>query len=505
MNYEICCNFAANVVKNIILRTILRLFLLFAITLEAHSQAPKYEMRAVWLTTIGGIDWPHTYANTPHSIATQKRELTTILDQLRQAGINTVLFQARVRATTVFPCDMEPWDGCLSGKPSVSPGYDALQFCIDECHKRGMQCHAWIVTIPIGKWNNTGCKTLRQKYPHLTVKIGDEGYMNPEKPETGDYLARFCQNVVRRYDVDGIHLDYIRYPETWKLKVSRQQGRQNITGIVRRIHQAVKQAKPWVMLSCSPIGKYDDLSRYHSNGWNANTTVCQDAQGWLREGLMDALFPMMYFQGNNFYPFAVNWKEFSYGRIVAPGLAVYMLHPEERTWALDVIQREMYVLREQGLGHTFFRSKFLTDNTKGVYSFTQRFNDCPALVPPMNWNRIPAPSPVRQMNVQRGMTTDRLMWGGARDHSGADYLLYNIYASVNYPVDIHDAHNLISIRQRQTAVTIPHHGKSLNYAVTAIDRYGNESAPLQSSKATTRGRKLDFRQMIMGKPRKRNK
>jgi len=473
--------------------------------MAAKAQTPKYEMRAVWLTTIGGIDWPHSYATSAYSVDVQKRELTTILDQLRQAGINTVLLQTRVRSTTIFPSGMEPWDGCLSGKPGTSPGYDALQFAIDECHKRGIECHAWIVTIPVGKWNSYGCRQLRQRYPKLIVKIGDEGYMNPEKGETGDYLARFCREVTRRYDIDGIHLDYIRYPETWKLKVGRQQGRQYITSIVRKISQAVRQEKPWVMLSCSPIGKYDDLSRYKSGGWNANTTVCQDAQAWLREGLMDALMPMMYFQGSNFYPFAVNWKEFAYGRIVAPGLAVYMLHPKERNWGLDIIKREMYVLREQGLGHTFFRSKFLTDNTKGVYKFTKDFNRTPALVPPMDWTGRQAPRPARQLDVKRGMTTDRISWKGAQDCSGADYLLYNVYASESYPVDIMDARNLIGTRLRQTSLAVPHSGRPLNYAVTAVDRYGQESTPIESQRLQKAPVKVDFRRLIVGKPRKRYK
>ena len=95
-------------------------------------------------------------------------------------------------------------------------------------------------------------------------------------------------------------LDYIRYPETWKINISHDAARQNITGIVRAIGNKVKAAKPWVKYSCSPIGKYNDLSRFGSNGWNAYAKVCQDAQAWLRDGLMDALYPMMYFQGNNF-------------------------------------------------------------------------------------------------------------------------------------------------------------------------------------------------------------
>ena len=218
--------------------TLCILFLLL-VAMAVHAE-PKYEVRAVWLTTIGGIDWPRIYAHNGMGVSEQKRQLTDMLDRLKKAGINTIMLQTRVRATTIYPSELEPWDGCLSGKPGTSPGYDALQLCIDECHKRGMECHAWIVTIPVGKWNNYGCKQLRQKLPNVIVKVGEEGYMNPEKSETGDYLAKFCREVTRRYDIDGIHLDYIRYPETWKLKVSRQQGRQYITDIVRKINRAVK-------------------------------------------------------------------------------------------------------------------------------------------------------------------------------------------------------------------------------------------------------------------------
>ena len=485
--------------KDKILKTIIRIILFLSLVLTTQAQTPKHEVRAVWLTTIGGIDWPHAYG-----MSAQKQELIRILDQLQQAGINTVLIQARVRGTTIFPSDLEPWDVCMTGKAGTSPGYDALQFCIDECHKRGMECHAWIVTIPVGKWNAIGCKQLRQKFPKLIVKIGDEGYMNPEKAETGDYLAKICAEVTRKYDVDGIHLDYIRYPETWKLKVTRSKGRQYITDIVRKINRSVKSLKPWVKVSCSPIGKYDDLSRFKSSGWNANTTVCQDAQGWLRDGLMDALFPMMYFQGNNFYPFVVNWKEFSYGRIVAPGLAVYMLHPKEKNWSLDVIQREMNVVRSEGLGYTFFRSKFFTDNTKGIYTFTKDFNTYPALIPPMTWANKQAPSSVRNLEIRRGMTADQLSWSQAKDNSDGDYLVYQVYASDTYPVDINDAANLIATRLRSVSLSVPHGGRTLNYAVTASDRYGNESRAAFTM-ATQQGghRKIDFRSLIMGKPKAR--
>ena len=478
------------------MRTILRLIMLFLLLQNASAQMPKHEIRAVWITTISGLDWPRS-----HSAVSQQKELTDILDKLKQANINTVLVQARVRASTIYPSTLEPWDICLTGTAGKSPGYDPLQFCIDECHKRGMECHAWIVTIPVGKWTADGCKKLRARYPNLIKKIGDEGYMDPEKSQTGDYLAQICADVTRRYDIDGIHLDYIRYPETWKLKVNRTQGRQYITDIVQKIHKAVKAEKPWVKLSCSPVGKYDDLSRYQSLGWNANTTVCQDAQGWLRTGLMDALFPMMYFQGNHFYPFVVDWKEHSYGRMLAPGLAIYMLHPREKNWDLDVIRREMNVLRQQNLGITFFRSKFLTDNVKDVYTFTKDFNRYPALVPPMSWISGSAPRPVAQFSVSHGAITDVLTWQSTRPQTDGNYLLYNIYASDRYPVDTEDPACLVATRLQGHSLTIPHIGRSLNYAITCIDRYGRESSPSFSPQTAPSDRSpIDFRELIMGKP-----
>ena len=450
----------------------LLLFLLFSF--YALAQSPKFETRAVWLTTIGGIDWPHSYKSEQ-----QKEELRHTLDLLQRGGVNTVLLQTRIRATTIFPSDIEPWDGCLSGTPSVSPGYDALQFAIDECHKRGMQLHAWVVTIPVGKWNKTGCVQLRKKYPKLVRKIGDEGYLNPEQPATTDYLVRCCKEIVQRYDVDGVHLDYIRYPETWpkaKNAAVRSERRSNITRIVRAIYQAVKELKPWVMVSCAPIGKHDDLSRYRSNGWNAHSTVGQDAQQWLKEGIMDALFPMMYFRGNQFFPFAIDWQENSYGRLVVPGLGIYMLDPREGRWTLDEVKRQLNVTRQLGMGHCYFRSKFFTDNVKGIYDFGTFFDSTPSLVSPMTWMGASAPSSPTTITLVDG----KLKWGGALDRSGAPYLLYNVYAADEYPVDISQSENLIATRLQTTSLQLPANriiGK--NFAVTAVNRYGQESDAVQ--------------------------
>ncbi|MFS6555272.1 hypothetical protein VPJ68_07280, partial [Parabacteroides distasonis] len=115
-------------------------------------------------------------------------------------------------------------------------------------------------------------------YPSLLRKIGDEGYMKPELNATADYIAGICGEITRNYDIDGIHLDYIRYPEVGKRHVGSMEGRRSITRIVERVNSTVKSLKPWVKLSCSPVGKHADLARYSSRGWNARTAMWQDAQ-----------------------------------------------------------------------------------------------------------------------------------------------------------------------------------------------------------------------------------
>lgn len=480
------------------------IFILFHLAVASYGQSfyavnpnPKYEVRAVWLTTIGGIDWPHSYAQSERSAEKQKEELRAILDRLQKANINTVLLQTRIRATTIYPSQYEPWDGCLSEFPGKSPGYDALQFAIDECHKRGMEVHAWVVTIPVGKWNSYGCRQLRKRFPRLIKRIDQDGYMDPEATQTGCYLAEMCREIVQRYDVDGIHLDYIRYPETWKFRIGKDQARGNITRIVEKIHQAVKKEKPWVKMSCSPIGKFDDLSRYWSHGWNAYTKVAQDAQAWLKDGLMDELFPMMYFRGDQFFPFAIDWKEHSYGKIIAPGLGIYFLDPKEGKWNISDITSELYHLRNIGEGHAFFRNKFLLDNHQGVYDFvTAHFNRYPALVPPITWESNKRPQQPITLCIEENEGTTTLRWDNSLQYEDGTAIktpsIYNnVYASKEYPVDVHDARNLILTRTTRRQLTTRTGNTPTYYAVTTTDGFGNESRAKQLSqtavvKTTTR-------------------
>lgn len=467
---------------------------------QSAPAAPKHEVRAVWLTTLNGLDWPKAKATSENGRQKQKEELCQLLDQLQKCRINAVVLQTRIRGSVIYPSDIEPWDVCLTGDYDHDPGYDPLAFAIEETHKRGMELHAWIVTVPAFKIANApkmGKRSLLKTHPELLRKHGEQYYLDPGLPGSAKYLTSICEEIVNRYDVDGIHFDYIRYPENpeffsdatsyrkyGKGTDKRAWRRNNVTRMVREAYEAVKALKPWVRVSCSPVGKYNDVSRYSARGWSAYGTVYQDAQGWLREGIMDMLLPMMYFQGDHFFPFAADWQENSYGRTIAPGLGIYFLSPKEKNWGLGVIQRELCYLRQMGLnGQAYFRSRFLTDNTKGIYDFLQKnFYPYPALMPPMTWqSSTPPAKPELVKRERKGGVNEYLEWKEQEDASSSGGLRYVIYASTKLPVDTSNPKNIVKVTPENsyTYNLLGFYYHDYHLAVTALDRYGNESEPLE--------------------------
>lgn len=453
----------------------------------------RYEVRAVWLTTLMGLDWPSRPASSASGTAAQRQELCQMLDRLQELGINTVFFQSRLRATTAYASSIEPWDGIFTGHPGQAPAFDPLQAAIEECHKRGMECHAWVVAFPVCKVataRQLGRRAIPSVHPELCQRCGDQWMMDPGVPGTAPYLASICSEIVRNYDVDGIHLDYIRYPEPsipfndnrtfarygqgWKSKSAWRTD--NVNRCVKAIHDAVKSIRPWVKLSCSPVGKYADLARYSSRGWNARDAVSQDAQRWLREGWMDQLYPMMYFDGDHFYPFLADWKEHDAGRPVCPGLGIYFLSEKEKNWPLVAIQRQLNVERSQGLGgQAFFRAKFLLTNVKGLADWLQHsFYAQPALVPPMTTADNTAPEAPQVHQTIEGLHLT-LSWNAVAQNAAAVPIYYNVYR-----VDSIHGTRLLSVRQSATSfstlLSLPALRHS-RYVVTAVNAYGRESQP----------------------------
>lgn len=464
----------------------------------AHAQptlpanASKREYRAVWLTTIKGLDWPRDT-----DFAGQRRHLCTILDSLQAINVNTILLQTRIRGDVIYPSSIEPFSPVFTGKYGIAPDYDPLDFAITECHKRGMQLHAWIVTIPLGDATHVkahGTQSLPAKSRIQCTKFKGSWYMEPSHPATTKHLCALAEEIVSKYDVDGIHLDYIRYPESLPLTFSygrrtesiakeSAQRRSHISAIIRSLHSTVKRIKPWVCVSAATLGKHNDTSRYSSYGWNAFHTVHQEAQEWVREGIVDALFPMLYYAGDHFYPFVTDWHEHSCGRHIVVGMGTYQLHGDEKDWELDEIIRQLNVVRAHPIGGTAqFRSGFVTGNTKGVYDYLRHFYPHPTLPPSLVWEDSVPPTPPHAVEMKRTASTVTLRWAAPKE---GDVISYNIYCH-HIPTD--STANTVHLMRAALRDTIYHSfncGYKYHYTVTAIDRYGNESLPAVFSTSTT--------------------
>jgi hypothetical protein len=354
-----------------------------------------------------------------------------------------------------------------------------------------MQLHAWIVTMPLGKDDyvkRQGKNALSRKNAALCTHYKGAWYMEPGNPAIIPHLTRLVKELVSNYDVDGVHFDYIRYPDRTNgypdAALHRKYGkgrslanwrRANMTAVATALYNCVKEIKPWVRVSCSPLGKYGSLTRYSSLGWDAYNAVFQDAQAWLRNGVMDALFPMIYFNGNNFYPFVLDWQENSYGRHIVPGIGIYRLMPQYGGWPQLEIERQLYTSRSAGTaGTAMFRTEQLLGLGRTAFG---KVYSSPALVPPMSWAGE-APDAPSGLDAVRDAGGISFTWNKVVAEEGLPAVKYNVYVALDSVVDTDNITSLVasgidSLTYRWACVT----DAPMSIAVTSVNAYGIESCP----------------------------
>ncbi len=473
------------------LRVRLVILLLCTTLMVAHADTlPKYEMRAVWLTTNWGLDWPSAPARNPREAARQQQELRNMLDALAYMGFNTIFFQARIRGEVFYPSAYEPWSRIVSGTAGKSPGYDPLAFVIKECHDRGMECHAWMVTIPAGNVRQAakmGSKALPAKHPELCKKLKGNWYLDPGNPATSHYIAALVAEIVSRYDIDGIHLDYIRYPDEEgnfpdadsyrryaPAGMSRHQWHvANISRIVAAVSDTVAALNPHVMVSTAPLGRYTSLPGLPPAHWSCTEGAAQDAVAWLRQGDNDFVAPMMYYTGENFFPYLADWVARATQGYIVAGLGAYRLERTEGNWDVTEIQHQIAASRQYGAaGQAFFRARHLLRFPALALLLAGNYYRYPALVPPQptDSSRLqPQVNSVTSLCLHRGTLCDTLSWQPAT-HAAR----YAIYASVSDSICIDDPAYLIHSWVTDTTVTLEA-ARYRTFAVTAIDSTRRES------------------------------
>lgn len=319
-------------IKKIYFSTILFFFTNF---ISIHPQIN--EIRAVWVATNHRLDWPPPTFN----IDVQKKSLIEIFDSIKSKNLNTIYFQVRNNGTVLFKSSYEPFSFYIDGKGGMP--YDPLQFAIEEAHKRGLAIHAWINVVQvfagseINVMNNP--EHIIQKKPEWVVEDEKENsksyWLNPGLPEVREYISNLIKELVENYDVDGVHLDYIRYPgknfnddSTYQLygnKIPKDEWRRkNITDLISLINKKIKAVKPNIQLGATPIG----INKNHKgmNGWQGFYEVYQDTKDWLRKGIIDYIAPQVYWSFGDKYQFdilAKDWVENSYGKKVIIGIGAF--------------------------------------------------------------------------------------------------------------------------------------------------------------------------------------
>ena len=458
--------------------------LLFFCIIQLSPAQPKPEIRAVWLTVNYGLDWPEKPFRNEKDIEIQKNELDRILDQLRETHINVVFFQTRIRGNVIYPSKIEPRSEYVKSTYATTD-YDPLQYAVEACRKRGIECHAWFVVYPMGKVRKTGNRLLK------TYK--KETYLDPGNPETNVYILSLIKEIVSNYDIDGIHLDYIRYPDdaagfpdgdTYRKygygKDKDDWRRENVNRLVYAVYDTVKSLKPWVQVSSSVVGMYKKIEGENRRHWTAYYSVFQDPGDWLQKGKQDFIVPMTYYSGMFFYPYVRDWVSRSGGRFIVPGLGAFRMDQNESRWEPNVLYDQLNFSREAGTqGNAFFRAAYLVNNTKGFgEELRSRFYDTPALLPPLTRLSQKIPSPPLDLSAHADDDSFlRLEWDIAREKDGGQ-VFYNLYRSDTLPGDTQNPENLIAVRLPDNYYRLPIDNRiesGCYYVVTAYDRYHNES------------------------------
>jgi uncharacterized lipoprotein YddW (UPF0748 family) len=482
----------------IILRrlTLLLVFVLAASSSLVLAQAsgvriPKREVRAVWIATVGGLDWPKS-----HDPTEQRRSLLEMIVKLKASHFNTIFFQIRGRGDVMYDSPFEPWSDQLTGTLGRNPGWDPLGFMLEEAHKRGMEIHAWFNTFLLktgrSKPPESSPRHLLLHHPEWSHLVEGDWWLDPGIPAVREYLVDVGMDIVRRYDIDGFQFDFVRYPgrafpddaayKRYGHGASREDWRRtNINRFIEAFYDSAIAVKPMLKVGSTPIGIYTNVTK--SGGWQGYYDLFQDSRGWLRHKSLDYLAPQIYWSlgdkpGNpDFAALTRDWVRDSYGREITIGVGAYK--PEVHRELPELIDSS----RSAGAGgDAFFRYEHIADilGLGGRYRY-------PADIPPMMWKDSLPPNAPRNFAVHT--ITDgivRLQWDAplrAEDGDTARY--YNVYRSMRRPIDIENAENLLTITSTSSTMctdTISHAmAAQYYYAVSAFDKGNNESLPTREA------------------------
>lgn len=390
---------------------------------QADTSAPPIarELRAVWIATVDNIDWP---SRQGLSTAEQQREMIAILDQLVELHMNAVIFQVRPAADALYDSRLEPWSEYLSGHMGRAPQpyYDPLAFTVTEAHKRGLELHVWInpYRSRFTMKRPASPNHISHAYPALVHRYGPYEWMDPGEPLVRKRTEDVVLDLVRRYDIDGVHMDdyFYPYPETHRVRrkvkeipfpdaatykrYTRRGGtlsrddwrRHNVDLLVKELYDGVHAVKPWVRFGVSPFGIWRPGHPATVRGLDQYAVLYADAKKWLNEGWVDYMTPQLYWAADKpeqRYDLLLRWwvGENLMGRHIWPGnYTGKVAFTNSSAWRTDEIVEQIRLTRAQpgATGNVHFSMKvFQQDPDHLVERLESESYAAPALVPASRW------------------------------------------------------------------------------------------------------------------------
>jgi uncharacterized lipoprotein YddW (UPF0748 family) len=408
----------------------------------ADTLAPPVsrEFRAVWLATVSNIDWPSRPGLPADS---QKLELLALLDRAAALRLNAVIFQVRPAADALYKSDIEPWSYFLTGRQGQAPKpyYDPLAFAVEEAHKRGLELHAWFnpyrAKHPDDKTGYTAPTHVSRRLPRLVKKYGPYLWMDPGEPAVRRLTTRVVLDVVRRYDIDGVHIDDYFYPyrerdrrrreipfpdeRSWRAyvkgggKLARDDWRRdNVNQLVKELYDGVRSTKPWVKFGISPFGIWRPGSPPNVSGLDAYAELYADSRRWIQEGWIDYFTPQIYFRlaaPQQPYADLLRWwrEQNTHHRHLWPGNFTSRASARQTTWPAREILDQIVESRAQlaavsGNVH-FSMDAFMENRDSLVERLVAGPYAAPALVPASPWLEpgVPAVPGVRAEVASDGL------------------------------------------------------------------------------------------------------
>ncbi|HET6996424.1 MAG TPA: family 10 glycosylhydrolase [Chitinophagaceae bacterium] len=398
-------------------RTRLFVCILFAFPyfLAAQPKPPMYEFRGVWIATVDNIDWP---SKGMVNVDSQKAEFIRQLDMHQRNGMNAVIVQVRPAADAFYPSKYEPWSQWLTGVQgrAPSPFYDPLQFMIDEAHKRGMEFHAWC--NPYRANFNISSSSIApdhvtRKHPEWFLTYGEAKYFDPANKQAREFVVDVISDIVRRYDVDAIHMDDYFYPyripgkefpdeASYKRSGSNLSKpdwrRSNVDTIIRMISTAIKNIKPYCKFGISPfsVWRNKNVDRDGSDtqsGVSNYDDLYANILLWLQKGWIDYVAPQLYLEiGHDriaYEKILEWWSRHSYGRHIYIGHGIYRVNERNKAWKnANELPNQIKLLRSYPnvQGSIYFSSTTFNSNPNGWNdSLQNNYYRTPAVIPPMEW------------------------------------------------------------------------------------------------------------------------